>query len=149
MFRDIMRVPNTRIVMEEFLEQYSPLLKQVHKIAKKNDCYLIARIQEKKAKTINVLNNKLESAGKSYVKGIGMRIFTKTGYSAFGSTDNIRNKNEVVKFLQKIIFSAKKAQKLNFAANKEIFKLKPTKDIVCPETEAGKKNVFYSSGKFF
>jgi TldD protein len=64
-----------------------------------------------------------------------MRIFTKTGHTAFGSTDNLQDEKQVSELLKKIIFSAKKAQKLKFSANKEIFKLKPVKDIVIPKTE--------------
>ena len=70
--------------MEQPLSQYSDLLKQLHQIARKSDCYLIARIQDRKTKLVNVLNNKLESAAKSHTKGIGMRIFTKTGHTSFG-----------------------------------------------------------------
>ena len=121
--------------MEQGMNQYSNLLKQLHKIARKSDCYLVARIQDKKTKLVNVVNNKIEAARKSHIKGIGMRIFTKTGHTAFGSTDDLQNEKQVAELLEKIIISAKKAQKLKFSANKEIFKLKPIKDIVIPETE--------------
>ena len=121
--------------MKELLSEYSSLLKNLHQIARKSDCYLIARIQEQKTKFVNVIDNKLETARKDYLKGIGMRIFTKSGHNAFGSIDNIRNKSEVIELLRRIIFSAKKAQKLKFAVNKEIFKLKPSKDIVIPKTK--------------
>lgn len=117
------------------LTQYTPLLKKLHKIAKKNDCYLIARIQKKRAKQINVLNEKLESVKTSNIIGIGMRVFTKTGHNAFGATDNMNDDNEIVNSLKQIISLAKKSQKFNFATNKEIFRLKPIKDIVIPETE--------------
>jgi len=121
--------------MKELLSKYSSLLKNLHQIARKSDCYLIARIQEQKTKFVNLIDSKIETARKDYIKGIGMRVFTKTGHNAFGSTDNIRNKNEVIKLLKQIISSAKKAQELKFATNKEIFKLRPTKDIVIPETK--------------
>lgn len=121
--------------MKKLLDQYSPLLKELHQIARKSDCYLIARIQEQKTKFVNLIDSKIEMARKDYIKGIGMRVFTKSGHNAFGSIDNIRNKSEVVKLLTQIISSAKEAQKLKFATNKEIFKLKPTRDIVIPETK--------------
>ena len=121
--------------MKELLSEYSPLLKYLHQIALKSDCYLIARIQEQKTKSVNVIDSKIETARKDYLKGIGMRIFTKTGHNAFGSIDDILNKNEVIKLLEQIISSAKKAQKLKFAINKEIFKLKPTRDIIIPKTK--------------
>jgi TldD protein len=121
--------------MEQEMNQYSNLLKSLHQVARKSDCYLIARIQDKKTKLVNVLNNKLEAAAKSHIKGIGMRIFTKTGHTAFGSTDDLQNEKQVIQLLEKIIVSAKKARKLKFSVNKEIFKLKPVKDIVIPETE--------------
>jgi TldD protein len=129
------KIRQKRISMEQPLNQYSNLLNQLHQIARKSDCYLIARIQEKKIKSVDVLNNKLESAQKSNIKGIGMRIFTKTGHNAFGSTDDLQDEKQVIQLLEKIIFSAKKSQKLKFSANKEIFKLKPVKDIVIPKTE--------------
>jgi len=121
--------------MRKLLSEYSSLLKNLHQIARKGDCYLIARIQEQKTKFVNIIDDRIETARKDYIKGIGMRVFTKTGYNAFGSIDNIRNKNEVIKLLKQIIVSAKKAEKLKFATNKEIFKLKPSKDIIIPKTE--------------
>jgi TldD protein len=123
--------------MEQEINQYSNLLEELHQVARKSDCYLIARIQDKKRKSVNVLNNKLEVAGKGHIKGIGLRIFTKSGHTAFGSTDDLQDEKQVVQLLEKIIFSAKDAQKLKFSANKEIFKLKPVKDIVIPKTEYG------------
>ena len=107
----------------------------MHQVARKSDCYLIARIQYKKTKLVNVLNNKLESAQKSIIKGIGLRIFTKTGHTAFGSTDGLQDEKQVIQLLEKVVLSANKAQKLKFSANKEIFRLKPVKDIVIPKTE--------------
>ena len=117
------------------MDQYSKLLKQLHQIARKSDCYLIARIQDKKTKTVNAVNNKIESAGKSNIKGIGLRAFIKSGHTAFGSTDDLRDEKQAADLLKKIILSARKAQKLKFSANKEIFKLKPIKDVVIPKTE--------------
>jgi TldD protein len=123
--------------MERELNQHSNLLEELHQVARKSDCYLIARIQDKKTKSVNVLNSKLEAAAKGHIKGIGLRIFTKSGHTAFGSTDDLQDEKQVVQLLEKIIFSAKKAKKLKFGSNKEIFKLKPIKDIVIPKTEYG------------
>jgi TldD protein len=127
--------------MEQEINQYSNLLEELHQVARKSDCYLIARIQDKKTKSVNVLNNKLEAAAKSHIKGIGLRIFTKSGHTAFGSTDDLQNKKQVIQLLEKIIFSARKAQKLKFSSNKEIFRLKPVKDVVIPKTEYGFDNI--------
>ncbi len=121
--------------MQALLPQYSSLLVTLQQIALRSDCYLIARIQDKKSKFVNVVGDKIEQARKDHIKGIGMRIFTKNGNNAFGSIDDINNEKEVIECLKQIIYSAKQAEKFNFDKNKEIFKLKPNKDIVIPQTK--------------
>ncbi len=121
--------------MKKLLAQHSLLLEKLHQIARKNDCYLIARIQEQKTKFVNVLDDKIEMVRKDRIKGIGMRVFTKSGHNAFSSTDNIYDEKEIINLLKQTISAAKSAQKSKFAKNQEIFKLKTIKDFVVPKTK--------------
>ncbi len=105
------------------LMSYVPLISQVLALVKKEGLYAVVRIQEKHTDRISLTNGVTQNKRRSFIKGIGIMVFTKEGACAFGSTDVLKKEN-VQRLAASVCASAKSSQMYPVEKNKEIFKLK-------------------------
>ena len=101
------------------------VIQVVEEAAKERGLAYILRLQDKKETVVKVNNGKTESIATSFLKGLGVQVFTPSGYTGFASTDVVEpgSAERSVKLAGKL---AQKVQEEKGEYNRAIFNIPPT-----------------------
>ena len=109
------------------VDNYNQTVQTVKETAAQAGYGYILRIQDKKETMVKVNNKDVEGIATSFLKGMGVQVFTPDGYTGFASTDRIEPlvAEKLVKLACKL---AKKVQEKKGEKNKAVYELSPTRE---------------------
>lgn len=114
------------------LDAYDAVVERVRQTAKDKDVGYILRMQDKKETLINVNNRRTEEISTNAIRGMGIQVFTKDGFSGFASSDRIDEENGVLLF-QRAWTLAMKSAEVGGETNRSLFQLSPNHQRIIPE----------------
>jgi TldD protein len=109
------------------VDSYNQTIQAIRNATAQAGLGYILRIQDKKETMVKVNNKDVEGIATSFLKGMGIQVFTPDGYTGFASTDRIEPliAGNLVELACKL---AKKVQEKQGENNKAIYKLSPTRE---------------------
>jgi len=110
------------------LDKYTNLIESLHQQAREQDTYLVCRLQTKRSKTVEAVEQKINEVRVGRMQGIGLHLFDRRGHSTLTSTDNLNDSTRVSRLLEQAISSLKAAEEQNFTRNTEVFGLNPERN---------------------
>ncbi|HEX2953229.1 MAG TPA: TldD/PmbA family protein [Bacillota bacterium] len=114
------------------LDVYDSVVERMRKIGQESGIGYILRMQDKKETLININNQRTEEISTNSLRGMGIQVFTKEGFSGFASSDQISEENVELLF-NRAYALAKKSAEAGGEANQALFQLSPNRQRLIPD----------------